>query len=247
MRAMRIPLHRLWLLPLVSGVVWFVTLLSLLLRWVARGTPRYPGQSNPYVAFISDIAAFDMKPLFLIGACITAVAFIGTVCAVHFARYDDRMYGINDFWYKKWSSVLAMVSGVVAGLGLILLAIMDTFRFHEEHHVLLLVCFSGLAMSSLSTTLVYFDQTKKPSPFRLLRLYCSASAAIVAIEVILGVAFTALMYMSYWRTAGVLEWTMAFIGCFYMLAFVGFVAVPPEGIDARERDPLLQEPAGSSV
>ena len=142
MRAMRIPLHRLWLLPLVSGVVWFVTLLSLLLRWVARGTPRYPGQSNPYVAFISDIAAFDMKPLFLIGACITAVAFIGTVCAVHFARYDDRMYGINDFWYKKWSSVLAMVSGVVAGLGLILLAIMDTFRFHEEHHVLLLVCFS---------------------------------------------------------------------------------------------------------
>ncbi|KAK7565507.1 hypothetical protein IWX92DRAFT_410100 [Phyllosticta citricarpa] len=188
-----------------------------------------------------------MKPIFLVGACITAVAFIGTVCAVHFARYDHRMYGIDDFWYKKWTSVLAMVSGVVAGLGLILLAIMDTFRYHEEHRVLLLACFSGLALSALSTTLVYFDQTKRPSPFRLLRLYCSASVTIVAIEVVLGVFFTALMYMSFWRTAGVLEWVMAFIGCLYMLAFVGFVAVPPEGIDARERDPLLQEPAGSFV
>lgn len=41
------------------------------------------------LSFISDIAAFMLKPFFLIGACITAVAFIGTVCAVHFARYGQ--------------------------------------------------------------------------------------------------------------------------------------------------------------
>ncbi|KAF2147233.1 uncharacterized protein K452DRAFT_282223 [Aplosporella prunicola CBS 121167] len=241
---MQAPLHRLWLLPLVSSIAWFLTLLVLLITWVARGTPRYPGQANPYVAFISDIAAFELKPLFLVGSCITAFAFIGTVCAVHFARYNRRMYGIDDVWYKHWTSFVAMLSGVVAGAGLILLGVMDTFRFHEEHRILLLVCFSGLALSALCTTLVYFDQTKKPSRFRLLRLYCSASATIVLTEVGLGTCFTGLMYSGYWRIAGIFEWTMAFVGSLYMLAFVGFVAVPPEGIDARERDPLLQERGG---
>lgn len=79
------------------------------------------------------------------------------------------MYGIDDLRHKKYISILAMISGVVAGLGLILLAVMDTFRFHQEHHILLLVCFSGLGISALSTTIVYYDQTVKPSKFRQLR------------------------------------------------------------------------------
>ncbi|KAF2088616.1 hypothetical protein K490DRAFT_56011 [Saccharata proteae CBS 121410] len=243
---MKVPLHRLWLFPFVGSVAWFVTLFVLLVTWVARGMPRYPGQTNPYVAFISDIAAFELKPVFLVGGCITAIGFIGTVSAVHFSRYDRRMYGINDVWWKRWLSALATVSGVAAGTGLILLAVMDTWRFHKAHRYLLLVCFAGLALSAISTTIVYFDQTRKPSPFRLLRIYCSASAIIVLIEVGLGVAFVALMYTGYWRLSGILEWTMAFVGSFYVMAFVGFVAVPPEGIDERERDPLLREPAGST-
>jgi hypothetical protein len=83
---------------------------------------------------------FTLKPLFLVSGIITATSFILTVCTVNFARYDHRMYGIDDVRWKKGLSLFAMISGVVAGLGLILLAVMDTFRFHEEHAVLPLVC-----------------------------------------------------------------------------------------------------------
>ncbi|OMP85102.1 hypothetical protein BK809_0000856 [Diplodia seriata] len=167
-----------------------------------------------------------LKPFFLIGASVTAFAFIGTVCSVHFARYDHRMYGIDDLWHRKCLSVVAMISGVVAGVGLIMLAIMDTFRYHQEHHILLLICFSGLALSALTTTIVYFDQTVRPSKFRELRFYCAFSAVIVFLEVVMGLIFTGFMYTGHWRLAGIFEWILAFLGCFYMLAFIGFVAVP---------------------
>jgi hypothetical protein len=111
-----------------------------------------------------------LKPLFLVGGSLTATCFMVTVYGVHFSRYDRRMYGIDDAQWKKTLSLLAVLSGVVAGLGLILLAIMDTFRFHEEHAILLLVCFLGLATSALLTTVVYWDQMWKPSPFRRLRV-----------------------------------------------------------------------------
>ncbi|KAL0257700.1 hypothetical protein SLS55_006863 [Diplodia seriata] len=154
-----------------------------------------------------------------------------------------RMYGIDDLWHRKCLSVVAMISGVVAGVGLIMLAIMDTFRYHQEHHILLLICFSGLALSALTTTIVYFDQTVRPSKFRELRFYCAFSAVIVFLEVVMGLIFTGFMYTGHWRLAGIFEWILAFLGCFYMLAFIGFVAVPVprDEVDAQERRPLLAE------
>jgi len=38
--------------------------------------------------FISDIASFELKPLFLVGSTITAVCFVITVAAVHVMRYE---------------------------------------------------------------------------------------------------------------------------------------------------------------
>lgn len=40
----------------------------------------------------------------------------------------------------------------------------------------------------------------------------------------MGLAFVGLMYTGHMRIAGIFEWILAFLGCFYMLAFVGFVA-----------------------
>jgi hypothetical protein len=182
---MHISLRLLWLLPLISAAAWFTTLFLLLSTWLVRGRPYYPGQSNPYIAcgthcdsqamkltwssFISDIAAFDLKWPFLIGCTVTSVFFILTIISVHFARYDKRMYGIQDFTGIKLISVASIASGVVAGCSLILLSILDTYRYHEPHRILLLLYFVGLGLCAFCTTFVYFDQTRKPSPFRKLR------------------------------------------------------------------------------
>ncbi|KAL3477972.1 Frag1/DRAM/Sfk1 family-domain-containing protein [Aspergillus californicus] len=85
---LNIPPSRLPLFPSLAGSVWFLTLSSLLLTWIARGMKPYPGQSNPHVPFISDIASFELKPLFLVGASVTSMGFFFTVAAVHVMRYE---------------------------------------------------------------------------------------------------------------------------------------------------------------
>ncbi|KAL2808172.1 Frag1/DRAM/Sfk1 family-domain-containing protein [Aspergillus granulosus] len=85
---LNIPPNRLFLFPLLAGTAWFLTLTSLLLTWVARGMRPYPGQSNPHIPLISEIASFELKPLFLVGASITAIGFFFTVAAVHVMRYE---------------------------------------------------------------------------------------------------------------------------------------------------------------
>jgi hypothetical protein len=164
--------------------------------------PKYPGQSNSHVAFvatafpevslksysyviltvvnsfISDIASFELKPLFLVGASITAVGFVTTVAAVHVVRYepgfvlvkgpggplvddnfddDSRDESLNANCNDrenpdshsddeedqettrtlKLISLISIFAAVVAGMALILLAVMDTFRYKVAHHVFL--------------------------------------------------------------------------------------------------------------
>ena len=75
-----------------------------------------------------------------------------------------------------------------------------------------------------------------------LNLSCSANCAIVVIEICFGVAFSVTLWTDRWRLAGILEWVLAFLGTFYILTFVGFVAVPQEGaIHDPEREPLLPD------
>lgn len=52
-----IPPTRLPLFPALAGSVWLLTLASLLLTWIARGMPRYPGQSNPHIAFVPPVSS----------------------------------------------------------------------------------------------------------------------------------------------------------------------------------------------
>ena len=47
-----IPPSRLHVIPVLAGLVWFVTLSILLLSWIAHGMPHYPGQEHP-IAFVS--------------------------------------------------------------------------------------------------------------------------------------------------------------------------------------------------
>lgn len=120
-------------------------------------------------SFISDIGAFHLKPVFIAGCTITALTFMGTIFSVHYVRYSSHTYALQDSRWRKAVSVVAVVSGLVACGALLLLTIYDTYKFHEVHLKLLLTCFGGLGLSMISTTVVWFDQTWKPSKFERLR------------------------------------------------------------------------------
>lgn len=173
--------HRLHYFPIIAGVAWFSTITVLLLRWISVGRPQYPGQVNPHVPFISDIAAFQFKPVFIVGCTITSICFVGTVFAVHHVRYAEAFYGlIDDLRWKKATSAVALVSGVVAGTCLLLLSIFDTLEEHEKHRYLLVCTFGGLGVSALTTEVVWWDQTWKPARFLGLRKWYGPSIIISA-------------------------------------------------------------------
>ncbi|PYI19816.1 hypothetical protein BO99DRAFT_302955, partial [Aspergillus violaceofuscus CBS 115571] len=291
---LNIPPSRLPIFPSLAGSVWFLTLASLLLTWLARGMPQYPGQSNPHVAFISDIASFELKPLFLIGASMTAVGFWFTVAAVHVMRYEPGFAVIRgpDYFSArrpgpqhasspdgdqspasvtpyhgpihdsnntldetdddndespatiatlKLISLLAIFSAGMASTALIFLGVMDTFRYHFAHAILLRVCFGGLALQSFGTAVVYSTEVLGFVAFLThggvwqprwgerrkvrVRVSASLSTALILVELFLGIAFISLTVpenVSDYRAAGILEWVIAFLGTVYLWLFVGF-------------------------
>ncbi|KAH9885946.1 Frag1/DRAM/Sfk1 [Xylariomycetidae sp. FL2044] len=236
--------RRLWLLPLLAGVCWFLTLTILLIRWLAIGQPRYPGQVNPDVPFISDIAAHTMKPVFIVGCAATGINFFGTVFSVHHVRYSPRFYGLTDD--KPWrqaTSMIALVAGLAASASLIFLSIFDTEDAHVRHRYLLMGTFGGLFVSAITTLAVWWDQLVGPIVFKGLRKWCIFNTCLVLAQFLIGIAFVILMYSGKYRSSGVLEWCLTYSGSFWLMSFVGYTRFR-EGEEAKlededERQPLL--------
>ncbi|KAI1340045.1 hypothetical protein F5Y15DRAFT_62487 [Xylariaceae sp. FL0016] len=239
---------RLWMFPLGAGFFWFMTLTILLIRWLALGRPRYPGQVNPYMPFISDIAAQTFKPIFIVGCCATGACFFGTMFAVHHVRYSPRFYGLtDDAPWRQAVSMIALVAGLAAAINLVFLSIFDTYEETVKHRYLLMGTFCGLFISAVTTTLVWWDQTRGPRVFVGLRKWCLFNLFLVLCQFCIGVAFVTLMYLDRFMASGVLEWTLTYLGSFWLLSFVGYTMFR-DGEEAKiedlehrvdERQPLL--------
>ncbi|KAJ6136531.1 hypothetical protein N7512_001691 [Penicillium capsulatum] len=178
---LNIPPSRFRHFPVFAGSIWFLTLAALLFTWLGRDC----------VSFISDIASFELKPLFLVGATITAAGYVVTICGVHVMRYEPRLsldrhaafdpaiddidYGESpreDEYYRdnlpdidsdaddededmittlRLVSLVSIFASTVAGSALVLLAVMDTARYHRAHAFLLQMCFAALVIQSSGT------------------------------------------------------------------------------------------------
>ncbi|KAI2632722.1 Frag1/DRAM/Sfk1 [Hypomontagnella submonticulosa] len=236
-------IRRLWLFPLLAGSCWFLTLTILLVRWLAIGRPQYPEQVNPYVPFVSDIAAHQFKPVFIVGCAITGATFLGTVFSVHHVRYSPKFYGlIDDTPWRQTASLIALVAGLAAAVSLIFLSIFDTDDAHVRHRYLLMGTFGGLFVSAVTTTAVWWDQIWGPTVFIGLRKWCIFNTILVFCQFGCGLAFVILMYSGDFKSSGILEWCLTYLGSFWLASFVGYTMFR-EGEEARiesdERQPLL--------
>jgi hypothetical protein len=161
----------LYIFPLVAASTWFVTITTLLIRWLTMGRPRYPGQYNPDIPLISDIAAFTFKPVFVIGGTLTGLAYFMTVLAVHHVRYSPKFYGptnsdpdnvteaVMEPWWRKAASGVALVAGLGAATCLVLLSVFDTYDSKVWHRNFLMGTFLGLAVSAIALVVVWWDHT----------------------------------------------------------------------------------------
>lgn len=111
-----------------------VTLLSLLLTWVAKGSPHYVEmQANQKLAYISDTgASFWGKPVFIVGSAVTVTLFGVTFGTERWLRHKGHLIHVSSRWGAV-CSVLATFFTIVGGTGLMLLTIFDA-RNHVEIH-----------------------------------------------------------------------------------------------------------------
>lgn len=235
------------LLPIITGAAWLITLSTLFIYWLAQGRPRYPAQSNPYVAFISDIGAFVLQPLFVAGGTITAITLLSTILCVHLVFH--RAYGSGNRAkpqrYKKGFSVLACLFQGISCPCQICLTVFDNKSYPRIHRMLLLGAFAGTALSAVCTTVVFRGEMwweGQAEELKIRRQSVVASTTIFGIEFCMGIAFTILLYLKFYRISGILEWVMAFLFTFYFWAFAGFLVLPAEegGEGNNEETPLLR-------
>lgn len=164
------PLHTHWYyvwVPIITAFVWVGTLLAMLITWLAQGRPKYVTMDG-MVTYISDVGADILKPLFVVGCCITGVGFIITLVVERWLRHEGRYGpGISSLLgalcehlleyrlppdmrvREKVFSVLAILSSVVAGAGLILLSIFDTKHYTTLHRLFLLVFMLGVWFTAM--------------------------------------------------------------------------------------------------
>ncbi|EGN99115.1 hypothetical protein SERLA73DRAFT_181935 [Serpula lacrymans var. lacrymans S7.3] len=217
---MIIPLHRqhwayVWI-PVFGAFIWFGTLLAMLITYLAQGRPQYVTQQGK-VAYISDVGASFLKPLFVVCCCITGTSFFLSLCVERWLRHSGRL--IPDMRRRERTlGILAIIGSFIGMWGLILLSGFDTKRYPSLHRAFLLVFMIGVALSAIFTITEYRWISKDFIEIRKLKHAYIAKALIAGILILLAIAFGITLY--YVPDVGaILEWTISFGFTLYLLTY----------------------------
>jgi len=208
-----------WVFPVISGLCWLGLLLGLLISWNVDGRPHYPSMDpGQTIAYISDVGAEHLKPLFIAGACVTTIFLDLSFLSERWLRHRGRL-AANTTTTEKVLSGLSMVFALVGTAGLILLSIFDTLRHPTLHDIFLLLFIAGYVISAIFICWEYQRLGIHFRQHRILRVSFWIKLAFILIEVVLAVAFAACNFRKAYNAAAVLEWAIAFIFTFYVFSF----------------------------
>lgn len=207
-------------LPIIAAVTWFVTLLVLLLTWVCKGRPQYASQDGN-IAYISDVGASFIKPLFVVGAVITAIFFVLTLAAERLLGHNQRLLPAQRK-AEKVLSYCAIGGATLGGVGLILLSILDTLRFQMIHRIFLFIFMLGVTLSAIFTVVEFRLLSRSYQGYAVLRRSYMAKGIISAALVVLAIAFGVMLTRNDTQgidVGAILEWVIGFGFNLYLLTF----------------------------
>lgn len=128
-----------WILPLASAIVWFGMLLAMLAYWGASGRPVYPSESDGQaIAYISDVGAFRLKPLFIAGSWFMWITLDLGMIADRWLRHKGKL-APNTSGFQKALSVVSIIAAIAGGFGLGFLSIFNTYQYPKTHDKLLVL------------------------------------------------------------------------------------------------------------
>ncbi|KAM5449393.1 hypothetical protein MaudCBS49596_004874 [Microsporum audouinii] len=176
-----------------------------------------PGQS---VAYISDVAAQGLKPLFVAGCAVSSVFFVLTFISERWLRHSHRL-APNKGVYDKILSVLSIIFSMVGAAGLILLAHFDTFRHSRLHSGFLVMFIGGYLLSAIFICLEYLRLGIYYKEHKIIFLSFLTKLFFIVVELALAIAYGVLGKKRRTRnTAAIIEWVIAFIFAIYALSFI---------------------------
>lgn len=208
------------LLPLLSALTWLGMLLGMLISWATSGRPHYPSMdADQTIAYISDVGAFRLKPLFIAGSCVTVVCLDLAFLAERWLRHNGRL-AANTSRVQKGLSIASIIFAIAGAAGLILLSNFDTYKHPRLHDGFLLLFMGGYVISAIFICVEYQRLGIHYRQHRVLRISFWMKLAFIVIEVILAIIFASTSFGTHQQVAAVVEWTIAFIFTFYVASFI---------------------------
>jgi len=229
----------LWILPLISGTVWFCVLWAMMITWLAQGQPKYPSmEPGARIAYISDVGAYRLKPLFVTGCAVTGTFLFLSLLSV---RVNHKLSSRSERWFDILS-ILAVGMGSVA---LILLSVFDTRRYPSLHRLFLFLFMLGLLLSAVFTTIEFRKIGKTFAEQKIIRWSYLGKRYLLGLEFLLAIVFGVCLYKKKQNVGAIVEWIIAFVFTFYVLSF--FIDLRPSvgtrilpAAERREHDQELQ-------
>ncbi|RYO87112.1 hypothetical protein DL764_008908 [Monosporascus ibericus] len=209
-----------WILPVISGVIWLATLLGLLLHWFSTGRPHYESMAPMQnVAYISDVGAAKLKPLFVAGCIVTTIFLDLSFAADRFLRHRGRLVP-NVSLREKVYFGLTIVFAIVGTVGLTCLSGFDTLHYPQLHNIFLVVFIVGYLLSAIFICAEFqrLGKTYRHHPW--LRYSFAIKVVFILIEVGLLVGFGVATRYRLYDVPAILEWVIGFIFSFYIFSFV---------------------------
>lgn len=221
-----------YIFPIVSAIVWIGMLAAMLGYWIAQGSPRYPSmEPTQTIAYISDVGASELKPLFIAGSCVTTVFLDLSFAADRWLRHRGRLVP-NTHWSEKVLSAFAMLAALVGTVGLICLSIFDTRNYPRMHDKFLACFIIGYVASAIFLCAEYQRLGKKYRQHKHLRISFWLKLAFILVEIALAIVFGVCSFKAR-NIAAVVEWVIALIFTFWVMSFI--IDLLPAVTDSRKR------------
>lgn len=206
--------------PVFSGFVWLGMLLGMLLWWTVKEHSEYlpPMREGQTIAYISDIGAHTLQPLFIAAGAVTVVTFDAVFISERWLRHRGTLHH-NTSWFQKILSICAIIAAVIGAIGLIILTCLNDLHHSAAHDADLVIFIAGYIISAIFTCWEYQRLGMHYSQHRILALSFWIKLAFIFIEVALAIAFGALGHYKHYNSAAVCEWVIALIYTFYVWSF----------------------------
>lgn len=200
--------------------MWLGMLLAMFCTWEAEGHPHYPSMSpGQHIAYISDVGAFGLKPLFITGAVITTIFLDLGFMSERWLRHYGRL-APNTSRTQSTLSSISIFFAVCGTCGLILLSIFDTYHHDRLHDGFLLIFLGGYILSAIFLCAEYQRLGIHYRQHRVLRISFWIKLVFIIVEIALAIVFATTAWNGHQDVAAVFEWIVALIFTFYVLSFL---------------------------